>query len=87
MQLTYSQYRDKVRACWLGKNIGGTLGAPFECIRGVYDLEYYTHSFKMGGRTYRNYSFGWSQKDRIALWVAYPLCKLYTKSDPELWSW
>lgn len=46
--LTYQQYRDKVRACWLGKNIGGTLGAPFECIRGVYDLEYYTHDLSLG---------------------------------------
>ena len=48
MQLTYSQYRDKVRACWLGKNIGGTLGAPFECIRGVYDIDYYTHDLSLG---------------------------------------
>lgn len=48
MQLTYAQYRDKVRACWLGKNIGGTLGAPFECIRGVYDVDYYTHDLSMG---------------------------------------
>ena len=42
------------------------------------NLVYYSHSFKMDGKTYRNYSFGWSQKDRVALWVAYPLCKLYT---------
>lgn len=48
MKLTYSQYRDKVRACWLGKNIGGTLGAPFECIRGVYDIDYYTHDLSLG---------------------------------------
>ena len=26
--LSKSVYRDKVFACWLGKNIGGTLGAP-----------------------------------------------------------
>ena len=45
------------------------------------DLAYYTHSFKMNGNTYRNYSFGWSQKDRVALWVAYPLCKLYTNGS------
>ena len=45
------------------------------------NLGYYTHSFQMNGNTYRNYSFGWSQKDRIALWVAYPLCKLYTNGD------
>ena len=44
-------------------------------------LGYYTHSFEMGGKTYRNYSFGWSQKDRVALWVAYPLCKLYTNGS------
>ena len=48
MQLTYAQYRDKVRACWLGKNIGGTLGAPFECIRGVFDIDYYTHDLSKG---------------------------------------
>lgn len=45
------------------------------------DLGYYTHSFEMDGKTYRNYSFGWSQKDRVALWVAYPLCKLYTNGS------
>ena len=45
------------------------------------NLEYYAHHFKMNGNTYRNYSFGWSQKDRVALWVAYPLCKLYTNGS------
>ena len=45
------------------------------------NLGYYTHSFKMNGNTYRNYSFGWSQKDRVAIWVAYPLCKLYTNGS------
>ena len=44
-------------------------------------LEYYSHSFKMNGKTYRNYSFGWSQKDRVALWVAYPLCRLYLNGN------
>jgi len=44
-------------------------------------LGYYCHSFEMGGKTYRNYSFGWSQKDRVALWVAYPLCRLYTNGS------
>lgn len=48
MKLTFNEYRDKVRACWLGKNIGGTLGAPFECIRGVYDISYYTHDLSLG---------------------------------------
>jgi endonuclease G len=41
------------------------------------DLGYYYHTFSMNGKTYRNYSFGWSQKDRVALWVAYPLSRIY----------
>lgn len=45
------------------------------------DLGYYSHSFKMNGKSYRNYSFGWSQKDLVAIWVAYPLCKFYTNGD------
>ena len=45
------------------------------------NLGYYSHNFKMNDKTYRNYSFGWSQKDRVALWVAYPLCKLYTNGN------
>lgn len=42
------------------------------------DLGYYSHSFEMKGKEYRNYSFGWSQNDLVALWVAYPLCSMYT---------
>ena len=45
------------------------------------DLEYYGHSFPMNGRTYRNYSFGWSQKDFVAVWVAYPSCSLYLNGN------
>lgn len=48
MQLTFQSYKDKVKACWLGKNIGGTLGAPFEGYRGVYDVSYYTHDLSTG---------------------------------------
>lgn len=48
MQLTFGAYRDKVTACWLGKNIGGTLGAPFEGFRGVYDISFYTHDLNKG---------------------------------------
>ncbi len=44
-------------------------------------LEYYTHSFEMNGSKYRNYTFGWSQDDLVALWVAYPLCKFYTNKS------
>jgi ADP-ribosylglycohydrolase len=35
------EFRDKVFACWLGKNIGGTLGAPHECKRYALALDFY----------------------------------------------
>ncbi len=39
--LARSVHEDKVRACWLGKNIGGTLGAPYEGQRTVHALKFY----------------------------------------------
>lgn len=48
MKLNYTEYLEKVKACWLGKNIGGTLGAPFEGKRGTFDVEYYTHDVSSG---------------------------------------
>ncbi|MBQ9714454.1 MAG: ADP-ribosylglycohydrolase family protein [Clostridia bacterium] len=33
MKLNYASYKDKVKACWIGKNIGGTLGGPYEGVR------------------------------------------------------
>lgn len=41
MKISFNEYRDKVKGCYLGKNIGGTLGAPFECFRGVYDIDFF----------------------------------------------
>lgn len=41
MKLTFQDYCDKVKGCYFGKNIGGTLGAPFECFRGVYDIDFF----------------------------------------------
>lgn len=35
-------YRDKVLGCWTGKNIGGTLGAPMEGRREIFDVSFYT---------------------------------------------
>lgn len=35
-------YRDKVYACWLGKNIGGTMGTPFEGNPELLDIKGYT---------------------------------------------
>lgn len=48
MELNVKEYKDKVRGCWLGKNIGGNLGAPYECIRGVFDLNFYTNDLSKG---------------------------------------
>ncbi len=41
LTLSRAEFRDKVHACWLGKNIGGTLGAPWECKRYPQALEFY----------------------------------------------
>ncbi len=38
IKLNKEQLRDKIYACWLGKNIGGTLGTPFEGRRQVNDI-------------------------------------------------
>jgi len=46
--MNFCEYKDKVRACWLGKNIGGTLGMPFEGKRHVFDVDYYTHDLSEG---------------------------------------
>ncbi|MBQ8809919.1 MAG: DNA/RNA non-specific endonuclease [Bacteroidales bacterium] len=54
------------------------------------DLGYYSYSFEMNGKEYRNYSFGWSQKDLVALWMAYPLCSMYTNktvSRTDAWAY
>ncbi|MBN1554804.1 MAG: ADP-ribosylglycohydrolase family protein [Phycisphaerae bacterium] len=39
--LNRDEYLDKVSACWLGKNIGGTLGMPVEWHRQVNNLSFY----------------------------------------------
>jgi ADP-ribosylglycohydrolase len=38
-----SEFRDKVYACWLGKNIGGTLGMPFEGQQKAQNISFYTN--------------------------------------------
>ncbi|MHB1485311.1 MAG: ADP-ribosylglycohydrolase family protein [Saccharofermentanales bacterium] len=45
MLLSKEKYIDKVTACWLGKNIGGTLGAPMEGYRTIVDIDGYTQTF------------------------------------------
>lgn len=48
MKMLLNEYQNKVKGCWLGKNIGGTLGAPFECMRGVVDLDFYSQDMSSG---------------------------------------
>ena len=31
--------KDKIHACWIGKNIGGTMGAPYEGKREFLDIK------------------------------------------------
>ena len=39
IKLNYDKYRDKVNACWLGKNIGGTMGTPYEGTKEYLDIQ------------------------------------------------
>lgn len=41
--LNEAEFRDKIHACWLGKNIGGTLGMPFEGKTDVNNISFYTN--------------------------------------------
>lgn len=52
MQISRETYRSKVLGCWLGKNIGGTLGAPFEWRRQVNNVTFYTQD--LGGEPLPN---------------------------------
>lgn len=61
--MDFTTYRDKVLGCWNGKNIGGTLGAPFECSRGVFDADFYTQ--ELNGKALPN-----DDLDMQILWLA-----------------
>jgi len=52
INLHQDEYRDKVLGCWMGKNIGGTLGAPFEWRRQVNQVSFYTQD--LGGEPLPN---------------------------------
>jgi ADP-ribosylglycohydrolase len=38
LKLNEKTYKDKVFACWIGKNIGGTMGVPYEGLRQINDI-------------------------------------------------
>mgnify|MGYP000888424795 CR=1 FL=1 len=62
LTLNREEYRDKVFACWMGKNIGGTLGAPMEWKRQLNDVSFYTQ--KLSGEPLPN-----DDLDIQLLWV------------------
>ncbi len=39
INLNSNSYKDKVYACWVGKNIGGTMGTPYEGKREILDVK------------------------------------------------
>ena len=43
MKLSQKTFYNKVLGCWMGKNIGGTLGTPVEWRRQLNDFTFYTH--------------------------------------------
>ena len=38
VKLNREMIRDKIYACWIGKNIGGTIGGPFEGKKEILDV-------------------------------------------------
>ena len=42
MKINFVAYKDKVQACWIGKNIGGTIGTPYEGQRELLDVKGFT---------------------------------------------
>ena len=44
MYLSLDDYRRRMLGCWIGKNVGGTLGMPMEWNRQKNEVDYYTHN-------------------------------------------
>lgn len=42
VNINRDELKNKIYGCWLGKNIGGTLGTPFECQRQMNDVTFYS---------------------------------------------
>lgn len=39
IKLNYERIRDKIYSCWVGKNIGGTMGGPYEGTKDFVDVQ------------------------------------------------
>ena len=50
--LNIEVYRDSVLGCWMGKNVGGTLGTPFEGTHEMPQVDFYTE--ELDGRPLAN---------------------------------
>lgn len=48
MVLDLETFRDKLAGCWIGKNIGGVLGAPYEGFRQINEVDFYTQDLTQG---------------------------------------
>ena len=48
MILDFNTYREKVKGCWIGKNIGGVFGEPYEVKRQWNDVTFYSQDLSMG---------------------------------------
>ena len=74
--------RDKIRGCYLGKNVGGTLGAPFEGEKEMNDVGFYTQ--KLDGNPLPN-----DDLDLQLLWLVmaeyYGLEHLTSRHFGEYW--
>lgn len=69
MVLKLNEFRDKLAGCWAGKNVGGVLGAPFECKRMVPDVDFYIQDLSMGPPAMMTWIFrlyGWQQLSATA---------------------
>jgi len=45
-RLNLAEYMDKAAGCWMGKNIGGTLGGPYEGQQAMQDVSFYPESIQ-----------------------------------------
>lgn len=48
MLLKQKAIQDMMKGCWVGKNIGGVLGAPYEGKRGIFPVDFYVQDLSMG---------------------------------------